>query len=383
MKVVHAAKFYPPVAGGMETVIADLARGTAAQWDVRVVAANTTATTANETVDGVRVVRAATYATANSVPIAPSYPFHLWREHADCLVLHEPNPIAGTACFLRTPAPRLVIWHHSDLVRPFWAPHTYGHLQRALYRRADCVVVSSPNLAADSPLVACARRVAVIPFGVALDEFRGDDAEGRRRSEQIRARTPGPRVLFVGRFVYYKGVDVLIDAMSRCPGTLTLVGEGPLEGALRAQADRLGLGGRVVFAGRVSNQDLRAHYRAADLFVLPSVARTEAFGVVQVEAMAAGLPVVSTDLPTGVSWVNRDGETGLVVRPGDSRALGDAIARLLGDEAARREMGRRAFDRATAVFSRDRMIRSFRELVETVVEQPEQLDARLAAAEVL
>ena len=381
MKVVHAAKFYPPVRGGMETVVGDLCRGTAHDWDVRVVAAGVDGTTRRERIDDVDVVRAGAIGRAHSVPLCPSYPWHLWREPADCLVLHEPNPVAGTSVFLRTPAPHLVIWHHSDLVRPWWARHTYGRIQRALYHRADCVIVSSPNLAAESALVASARRVAVIPFGVPIDRYRTLDAPRRARAEAMAASTPGPRVLFVGRLVYYKGVDVLLRAMTRSPGTLVLVGEGPLEGELRALADGLGLRERVVFAGRVPDEDLPAYYRTADVFVLPSVARTEAFGVVQVEAMAAGLPVVSTNLPTGVPWVNQDGVSGLVVPPSDPRALGDAIASLLNDEGLRRRLGQNAAARAEAKFSRDRMVASFRNVVEAAVRSPEQLDAQLAQAE--
>ena len=102
-------------------------------------------------------------------------------------------------------------------MRPWWAPHTYGRVQRALYRRADCVIVSSPTLAAASPLVQHARRVAVIPFGIPLERYRQRDERQRGAGEPIRAAIPGPRVLFVGRLVYYKGLDVLIDAMAAAP----------------------------------------------------------------------------------------------------------------------------------------------------------------------
>ena len=381
MKVVHAAKFYPPVRGGMETVVGDLCRGTAHDWNVRVVAASVDGTTRRERVDDVDVVRVGALGTAHSVPLCPAYPWHLWREPADCLILHEPNPLAGSSVFLRTPARHLVIWHHSDLVRPWWARHTYGRVQRVLYRRADCVIVSSPNLAAESALVRSARRVAVIPFGVPIDRYRALDAARQERAKAIAASIPGPRVLFVGRLVYYKGVDVLLRAMVDAPGTLVLVGEGPLDGELRTLAESLGLRGRVVFAGRVADEDLPAYYRTSDVFVLPSVARTEAFGVVQVEAMAAGLPVVSTNLPTGVPWVNQDGVSGLVVPPADPRALGAAIASLLRDDVLRRRLGQNAAARAEAKFTRDRMVASFRTVVEAAVGSPDQLDAQLARAE--
>lgn len=371
--VLHAAKLYPPMGGGMETVLRDLCDGTAGDWDVRVVSANNRGTTAHERCGDVDVVRTATYGQAASVPLCPSMPLELWRHRADCVVLHEPNPIAGTALFLRTPAKRLVVWHHSDLVRPWWAPATYGRVQRVLYRRADCVIVSSPALAAGSALVQQAKRVVVIPFGVALERYQHVDAASRRRVEQVLAAVPGPRMLFVGRLVYYKGLDVLLDAMGRCGGSLVIVGEGPLDGALRARVTEKRLGDRVLFAGRVSDADLPAFYQACDLFVLPSTARTEAFGVVQIEAMAAGKPVVSTNLPTGVPWVNKDGASGLVVSPGDPTELGGALRRLIEDDALRQQLGEGARRRAELMFSRERMVAAFKSVIETVVRSPEQL----------
>jgi glycosyltransferase involved in cell wall biosynthesis len=382
MKVVHAAKFYAPVRGGMETVIGDLCNGTAAEWDVHVVAANEARVTVRERCGEVSVVRAAAYGEAASVSLCPSQPWHLWTHPADCVVLHEPNPIAATSLWLRTPSRRLVIWHHSDIVRPWWAPATYGRFQRMLYRRADCVIASSPILAAASPLVQCARHVAIIPFGIDLGRYRRHDPERRREIEAIRARIPGPRLLFVGRLVYYKGLRVLLQAAREWRGTIVIVGEGPLEAELRRLAANLGLGDRVQFAGRVEDEQLPAYYQACDAFVLPSLVRTEAFGVVQVEAMAAGVPVVSTRLPTGVPWVNQDGVTGFVVPPNDSAALGVALQRLAGDEALRRHLGDGGRRRADAVFSRDRMIRAFRDVVETVVQAPDRLGDHLARARV-
>jgi glycosyltransferase involved in cell wall biosynthesis len=376
--VLHAAKLYPPAGGGMETVLRDLCDGTSRDWRVQVVAANDRNETVRERCGEVDVVRVAAFGQAASVPLCPSFPLELWRHRADCVVLHEPNPIAGTALLLRTPAPRLVVWHHSDLVRPWWAPATYGCVQRALYRRADCVIVSSPPLAAASSLVRQARRVAVIPFGVGLERYEQVDAESRSKARQVMAAVPGPRILFVGRLVYYKGLDVLLEAMGRCEGSLVIVGEGPLEGTLRAVVAEKRLGGRVLFAGRVPDADLPAFYHACDVFVLPSTARTEAFGVVQIEAMAAGTPVVSTNLPTGVPWVNQDGVSGLVVAPGDPAALGDALRRLLNDDALRRRLGEGARRRAQTMFSRERMVTTFRSLIDTVVQEPEGLDERLS-----
>lgn len=367
LKVVHLAKFYPPATGGMERVVADLCEGTADFWDVSVIAAHTRAHSTNELAGEVAVKRLATLATLSSVPLCPAMPPAIWRSRADCVVLHEPNPVAGASLFCHVPAPNFVIWHHSDLVRPWWASGTYGHLQKTLYRRAAAVIVSSPALAESSPLVRQARRVEVVPFGVSLERYRRQDTNQRALVDRMRSTSPGPQVLFVGRLVYYKGLDLLIRAMTACPGRLLLVGRGPLEPALRAQVSALGLDDRVTFLGPVPDNELPTYYRAADVFVLPSIARTEAFGVVQVEAMAAGLPVISTRLQTGVPWVNRHEETGIVVPPGDSQALAEAINRLLADPALRARFGRNGALRAQREFSRPLMIDRFRAVVESAV----------------
>lgn len=372
--VLHAAKLYPPAGGGMETVLRDLCDGTAGVWNVQVVAAHTRAETVRERCGRVDVARVATYGQAASVPLCPSLPTEIWRHPADCVVLHEPNPIAGTALLMKTPAPRLVVWHHSDLLRPWWAPMTYGQVQRALYQRADCVIVSSPALAERSTLVQQARRVVVIPFGIELGRYQQVDAASRARAARMLDAVPGPRMLFVGRLVYYKGLSVLIEAIEGCGGSLVIVGEGPLEGELRSLVDRKGLGGRVLFAGRVDDADLPALYQACDLFVLPSIAKTEAFGVVQIEAMAAGKPVVSTNLPTGVPWVNKDGESGLIVEPGDPASLRQALRRLLEDDALRQRLGLGAQRRAELMFSRERMVAAFQRLIDSIVQSTGEFD---------
>jgi rhamnosyl/mannosyltransferase len=367
LRVIHAGKFYSPVEGGMETVLEQLCTHSAARWEVRAVVANNARTTRRELLDGVEVVRVATVGRVASVPITPSLPFHLRKHRYDCVVLHEPNPIAAAALALLMPARHLVIWHHSDLVRPWWAPRAYRPLQRMLYRRASCVIVSSQRLADHSRVVRLARRVVVIPFGIRLDKYLNSDPCDSSKSEALRAQHSPPIALCVGRLVYYKGVDVLIKAMKMCPGTLLVIGTGPMEHKLRQLAEQLGIGSRVKFMGRVSSEELVDFYRAADLFVLPSTQPTEAFGLVQIEAMACGLPVVSTDLPTGVPWVNQNGITGLVVPPGDPDALAAAISRLLDDQALRTQMGEAGRRRAAEQFSGERMARDFIAAIEAVV----------------
>jgi rhamnosyl/mannosyltransferase len=185
--------------------------------------------------------------------------------------------------------------------------------------------------------------------------------------ETIREAFGSPLLLFVGRLRYYKGLQYLLAAMSEIPCKLLVVGSGPMEREWRQLAGSLGLSDRVAFLGQVRDEDLPLYYHASDIFLLPASERSEAFGTVQVEAMACGKPVVCTELGTGTSFVNLHGETGLVVPPRDSTALASAICTLLQDEQLRREMGHRARARAYSEFSLPTMVDRITSLYERIL----------------
>src|SRR5690242_11962994 len=195
-------------------------------------------------------------------------------------------------------------------------------------RHAACCIATPPDYIDTSPILSAVRkRCRVIPYGIRLDRF----VVHRNAIAAIRAKY-GPRiVLAVGRLVYYKGFEYLIRAMRQIDGTLILIGDGPLRQGLERAAREMGIGERVVFAGEIHNSRLAPYYHAADVFVLPSIARTEAFGIVQLEAMACGKPIVNTRLDSGVPFVSIDGLSGITVPPRDHVALGRAITVLLDD----------------------------------------------------
>jgi rhamnosyl/mannosyltransferase len=313
--------------------------------------------TVSETVDGIRVTRVGTIATAGSVAIAPGFAAALRRERADAIVLHEPNPWALLSFAIARPRAPLAIWFHSEVVRPRLQYALFYHpVARAAYRQARRIVVSSPPLAEQATaLESCRDRIAVIPFGIDASRWDVTPAIDERAAE-IRARIGDrPLVLFVGRMVPYKGVDVLLRALAGTPAAAVLVGSGPSRSGWQALAQTLQLDGRVTFAGEVPHGELAALYHACDVFVLPSVSRAEAFGYVQLEAMACGKPVISTRVPSGVPWVNRDGETGITVPPGDAAALRAAIAMLAEDRARRTRMGAAGRARVASEFSMPKM----------------------------
>jgi rhamnosyl/mannosyltransferase len=225
-----------------------------------------------------------------------------------------------------------------------------------LLDRADAVIATSRAYADSSEFLRTRPdRVRVIPLGVD-PRCVAPTPERLALAEDIRSRSACPLVLFIGRLVYYKGVDILLQAMCGVRAGLAILGQGPLQADLGRRVRQLRLEDRVHFYPHQDEDHYAAFLHACDLLVLPSVARSEAFGLVQVEAHLAGKPVVGTDLPTGVPWVNLHEQTGLVVPPGNARALEGAIRQLVEDEEARRIMGQQAQARATAEFSLQTML---------------------------
>jgi len=357
LQVLHVGKFYPPVPGGMEQVLESLCGVAEAGIDNRVLVSNTGRDTVREMVRGVGVTRIGTIGAVGSVPIAPGLPMELLRARADVIVLHEPNPWALLSLALVRPRAPLVVWFHSEVVRPRLQYALFYHpLARAVYKRARRIVVSSPALSEQASALAPYRdRIAVIPFGIDVSRWDATPPVAARAAA-IRAECGGrPLVLFAGRMVPYKGVDVLVRALAGLDAAAVLAGDGPSRAGWMTLARELGIADRIRFAGEVTHAELAALYHACDVFVLPSVTRAEAFGYVQLEAMACAKPVVSTRVPSGVPWVNRDGETGLTVAPGDVGALGRAIAVLAADGDLRQRMGAAGRARVLSEFSMERM----------------------------
>ncbi|MCA1560692.1 MAG: glycosyltransferase [Acidobacteria bacterium] len=357
IRVLHIGKFYPPARGGMERVLEALCQSVRGRVESSVLAFNTGRQTVREDVDRVAVTRVGTIGSAGSVPIAPSFAAEIRRARADVIVLHEPNPWALLSYAVARPRVPLAIWFHSEVVRPQLQYALFYHpLAQAVYGRAARVIVSSPDLGRHAAALAPYQsRVVVVPFGIDPSPYV-PSPDVSARVAQLRAQSgSAPRILYAGRMVPYKGVDVLLRALAGSTGEAVLVGDGPSRPGWMQLARDLGLEGRVTFAGEVQEGELTALYHACDVFVLPSVTRAEAFGYVQLEAMACGKPVVSTRLPSGVPWVNRDGETGLTVPPGDVGALRNAIDRLVSDRSLRTRMGMAACVRVRSEFSIERM----------------------------
>lgn len=336
MKVLQLGKFYDPFIGGMETVLREICESLAEQVQFQVLVANTRCRTEHEN-RKVPVTRVASMGKLFSCSMAPSFPLWARKFDPDLIHVHLPNPLAELSTLIADRDIPVVAQFHSDIVRQRNLLRLYKPFLDAFYRRANCIVVPTPMHIEISRFVSKYRKKCrIVPFGVPLSRFELDET-GRKKVDDLRDGLPS--VLCVGRLVSYKGVEFLIRALEGMKARLWIAGSGPLEGSLRNLAQEKGLANRVEFLGEISNQDLVAYYHACDVFVLPSITNAEMFGVVQLEAMACRKPVISTNLPTGVPWVNQDGNTGYVVSPGNAAELTKRIQQLVSDPQLRQEMG--------------------------------------------
>lgn len=372
MRILHVYKDYPPVLGGIEGHVHTLATTQAAAGhSVTVLVTGPNRRTVTRVEEGVRVIRAARLATMASTPISPALAFRLARETADVTHVHLPYPVAEAAWLLAGMRP-LVVTYHSDVVRQRTLGRLWSPWLTRILSEADRILATSQSYVNSSPFLARqAGKVAIVPLGVRPERFQVERTMARKRFGD------GPTILFVGRLRYYKGLDVLLAALASLPeGRLLVAGGGPMEDAWHHEARALSIQDRVVWLGEVSDADLPVIYAASDVFVLPAVARSEAFGVVQLEAMAAGLPVVTTEVGSGTSWVTQAGETGLIVPPGDPVALAEAIAGLLADADRRTRMGEAGRRRVSELFTEEKMLDQVAEIYAQVVAMRAHRDPR-------
>lgn len=387
LRVVHLGKFYPPAPGGIETHLQTLARGQAeAGLEVEVVVVNHADGAGRDTTfdrwtptadvtdfDGpIRVTRKGRLASVARLDVCPTLLKELRRAvkgGVDLFHLHTPNPtmlLALIALGTRVP---VVVMHHSDVIRQKFLRHLLTPFERGVYARASRIIASTPPYVEASPLLKRYRhQVEIIPFGIELNDYLAPSAEALRSAEAWKQRYGEPLWLMVGRLIYYKGIEVALKSLREVPGTLVVVGTGPLREDLQRQAEALGVSDRVVWKGHVGREELIGAYRAATAFWFPSNARSEAFGLVQVEAMASGCPVLNTRIPgSGVPWVSPNEVSGLTVPIGDPAAFAGAARRLLEEKGLRERLSALARERCREEFSRgkmtDRTVSLYREVL--------------------
>src|SRR5262245_28862345 len=324
-RVVHLGKYYPPSAGGIETHTQTLARAQADLGaDVHVVVVNhatlrgrdatfdsLTRTCSTLEADGpVRVTRVGRWANVAKLDVSPGLAGTLRRlasDPPDVWHLHTPNVTMMLAVLAHPRVRPLVVTHHSDIIRQRMSRFAVRPLEHAVYRRAVRILPTSPAYVEGSSLLKrFADRLTPIPLGLDLTPFREPSVAALQHAASFREQFGTPLWLCVGRLIYYKGLHVALAALRDVPGNLLVIGTGPLEADLRRQAAAFGVADRVVWHGTATADELVGAYHAATALWFPSTARSEAFGLVQVEAMAAGCPVINTAIAgSGVPWVSR------------------------------------------------------------------------------
>jgi glycosyltransferase involved in cell wall biosynthesis len=364
MRVLHAYKTYmPEVAGGIPEVISLLSGAMRPEIESRVLVCRREMQRQVQHVDGIAVEQVASWGDLMSMPLAPMFPLALKRaaQDTDIVVAHMPFPLNDLGIALRLPdRVALVVHWHSDIlgrraVMPFVAP-----LIRHTLRRAQSIVVSDASMISNSRfLKPQAGKCLVVPFGTDVGYWQSLD--DRQEAEVERLRQVHPRlVVATGRLVPYKGFATLIEALAHVDATAVIIGEGPLKSSLARLAERLRVTGRVLLKGFMPRDQLKIHLRAARLFAFPSVTSAETFGIAQIEAMAAGVPIVNTALETGVPKVARHGVEALTVPPGDAPALASAIRHLLDDGALASRLGLAGSMRAQAEYGQERFVTSMK-----------------------
>ncbi len=368
LKVLHIGKFYPPHMGGIETHLQALCTELHKSIELRVIVASDDRTASDEVLDGVRLRRVPTSMTVASTPLCPKMIGMIRSSDAQIVHIHLPNPTAVLAYLASGHRGHLLVTYHSDTVRQRILGTLFEPWLHKALRRSSAIIATSPDYRRTSQVLAHYQdRCHVIPYGIQLDEFESSDPAAVAAVRQCY----GDRLIIsVGRLVYYKGFEYLIRAMARVNGKLLIVGDGPLRGKLQQLATQLGLKEKVIFVGEIQNERVIPYYHASDVFALASVARSEAFGIVQIEAMAAGLPVVNTSLDSGVPFVSIHHQTGLTVPPADSEALAAALNHLLDDPRLRQSLGRAGRRRARQEFSLQTMVSRTMALYDSVASRP-------------
>lgn len=354
MRILQLAKYYWPRSGGMERVVQSLAEGAASLGhSVEVVAVQSLGRSRDAGGQRSTVTRAFSFGALGSQEIAPGYITAAFKR-ADVIHVHHPHPLADVTCLLRAWGTPVVVTQHADVRRSVYRPAT-----RLVLRRARAIVVPSrAHLALSTELDGHEGKVEVIPFGI-------DEA----RWSVVPPPPPGqpPRAIFIGRLAPYKGVDILLRALERVPDLrLDIIGTGPEAPRLRTLAQALAVSDRVRWFGEYPDEDLPRRMADADFLVLPSVTVEEMFGLVVLEAMASGRPVITTALPSAVREVNVAGVTGLEVPLRDVTALAHALETLSRDPARRKAMGDAGRQRVRDYFTQTQMAERHIELYERV-----------------
>ena len=314
--------------------------------------------------------RAKSYLAPASCDLGGPNAFRLFGQMAagaDVIHYHFPWPFADLLHLATRPKAKTVMTWHSDIVRQKFLCRLYAPLMNRMVAQMDALVATSPAYASTSPVLSqskIAKRLHTIPLGIDEDSLpaKGDDGIFARLNLGLEE----PYFLFVGATRYYKGLHFLIEAAAEVPAKIVIAGAGPELSELKQFAKRFPAA-QIVFADRVTDEEKVALLRQCRGFILPSYVRSEAYGMVLVEASIYAKPMVTCEIGSGTSYVNAHLETGLVVPPASPRSLAEAMNRLLVDPATATRMGRAARQRYEQLLTGESMGRAYHQLYQTIL----------------
>ena len=381
LKILQVNKLYYPVRGGIEKVVQQLAEGLNDITNMRVLVCQQKGKSTDEIINGVKVHRSSSKGILFSLPISFTFFIDMKKmlSNIDVLQIHMPFPLADIAFLMTGYKGKVVLWWHSDIVRQKKMMFFYKPIMTHLLRRADKIIVATEgHIEGSAYLKPYHQKCVVIPYGVDNEVISRGESYLEKKSKQKQYELNNKdkktqdivKFLFTGRLVYYKGCDILLKAFVNVPNAiLTLIGTGTMESELKKMASDLGLMNRVRFLGDVSIEELYKEYEECDVFILPSILRSEAFGLVQIEAMAFGKPVINTKLPSGVPYVSLHNITGLTVEPGNIDELKKAMIWMTEHPEERLIMEKEARRRVIDNYTTENMLDNVLELYELVMKE--------------
>ena len=369
IKILEVNKAYFPHTGGIETLVKQYSEELGKYKNIELrtlVCRDGIGKTCSENINGVRLTRTGSFGTYFSCPVSMSFLkiFRKMSAKADIIHIHVPFPLADLALLLSGYSGKVIVSWHSDVVKQKKLLRLYKPLMKYLLNRADCILVATEGHIYGSEFLPEYRhKCRILPYGINPADYLNIQkipflTEKATNPESI-------KVFFTGRLVYYKGVDVLINAFRNVKNNceLFIAGTGIIESKLKEKVRKYGLNDRVHFLGFLPDKQLKQAFSDCDIFVLPSVERSEAFGIVQLEAMIYGKPVINTSLPSGVPYVSIHETTGITVKPYNSHELADAINILRKNKNLRERLGKNGQKRVLEYFNEKNIIQDLYKII--------------------
>ena len=362
IRILQVGKFFYPERGGIESVSKSLIDHLDhTKFSMDLLCFNTNASTKTDTYKQSTIIRCGILFSFFSAPFSFGFFRKFFQLHTqfDIIHIHTPNPFALIALYFVKPSAKIIIHWHSDILNKgilYWFIKPF---ETAALQKASAIIGTSQTYIDESePLKKYAQKTHCIPLGTTISKKQNILKDHRSIQQQFVHK----KIVFsLGRFVGYKGFNYLISAANFLPDDIIVIigGDGPLFQEYELFIQQNKLADKVILIGNIPDDELQNYFEAADIFCLPSCEKSEAFGVVIIEALSFGKPVVATSIAgSGVGWVNQDGVTGFNVPTKNPVALADAIIKLSNDDSLRKTMGEAALNRYHQFFTEDIMQRN-------------------------